>query len=118
MRAIPVSFQVSVNFECCHCGSILTLYNRQIPSRIGMKHRCDGCRKFVDIPVMDVHVDTSSLEEKPLVQEDKSNKAGVVKVLKNYGYKSDEIKQMLSVITDFSQDQSVLLKIALASKED
>ena len=67
---------------------------------------------------MDVHVDTFSLEEKPLVQEDKSNKAGVVKVLKNYGYKPDEIKQMLSVITDFSQDQSVLLKIALASKED
>ena len=113
MKAIPVSFEISVNFECNGCGEILTLYNREVQSRIGRKTRCGGCNKFIDIPMMDINV--SELKSKP--KQDNGNKSALVKVLKNYGYAPDEIKQMLSSIKDFTKDVSVLLKVALASKE-
>jgi len=116
MKAIPVSFEISLNFECNGCGEILTLYNREIPSKIGRKERCRGCRKFIDIPIMDIQID--ELEEKPVAKEDNDNKTGVINVLKSYGYSPEEVRQMISVITDFSQEPSVLLKIALASKEE
>jgi hypothetical protein len=116
MKAIPVSFEVTVNFECNGCGEILSLHNREVPSIIGKKARCGGCKKWIDVPAMVMDID--ELQGKPKVQEDNGNKDDVVKVLKNYGYSPNEIKDMISVITDFNQDTSVLLKIALASKEE
>lgn len=108
MKAIPVSFEISINFECNNCGEILSLHNREIQSKIGRKIKCQGCKRFIDVPMMDIKIDEAQVR-------DSDNRTGVVASLKSYGYSSQEINQMLKSISDFSQEPSVLLKIALDS---
>lgn len=110
--AIPVSFEITINFECEFCSSIISLHNREIPSKIDLDVVCPSCSKYISIPAMDINISELSAQI-----ENIDNRTGVIKVLKNYGYSTEEINQMIDAIKDFSQDITVLLKIALANKE-
>lgn len=110
--AIPVSFEIAINFKCEYCSGIIRLCNQELPSKIDLETVCPSCSKLITIPAMDINITEVSAKI-----ENIDNRTGVIKVLKNYGYSTEEIDQMISVITDFSQETSVLLKIALANKE-
>lgn len=109
-------FTVSVNYECSHCNTMVTLYNDQIPQKDYEKRKCQICNKSSAFEPICFDVSSVDAESDDKIRISDNATELICSAMSNLGFSRKESIDLINeVIEDGSNDLGVvLLKLVLS----